>query len=223
MLLAPVAPSVTPRDARSRLRRPPLRSSEFVRSACLDSIAYPSDGQDHSAYIPDHGDYPVTARTLQGVARVRSGQALAWPLSSGRSARRGSGVKRRLRVYVHPSFSPVLVALRSQSRLRLEGRARTLTGPPPDLSPARTLAPSPLTSPRTGWHPHGPRWPPLTIPRNRPWPATLTAAGITNAAAAAGVSGRYLCRRDRCRNYCCAATADTACLMRSAAAAGCDT
>jgi hypothetical protein len=28
---------------------------------------------------------------------------------------------------------------------------------------------------------------------------------------------------DRCRNYRCAATADTACLMRSATAAGCDT
>jgi len=55
------------------------------------------------------------------------------------------------------------------------------------------------------------------------WPATLTAAGITNAAAAAGVSGRYLCRRDRCRNYCRAATADAACLMRFATGAGCET
>ena len=32
--------------------------------------------------------------TLQGMARVRSGQAPAWPLVSGRSVRRGSGVKR---------------------------------------------------------------------------------------------------------------------------------
>jgi hypothetical protein len=30
----------------------------------------------------------VTARTVQGMARVRSGQALAWPLSSDRSVRR---------------------------------------------------------------------------------------------------------------------------------------
>src|SRR5436305_5433234 len=33
-------------------------------------------------------------------------------------------------------------ALRSQSRLRLEGRARTLSGLSPDLSPARTPTPS---------------------------------------------------------------------------------
>ena len=31
----------------------------------------------------------VTARTVQGMARVRSGQAPAWPLVSGRSARSG--------------------------------------------------------------------------------------------------------------------------------------
>jgi hypothetical protein len=81
-------------NLRSRLRRPPLQSSEFVRSACMDSIAHPPDGQDHSAYIPDHGNCPMIARTLQGMARVRSRQALAWPLVSDRSARRGSGVKR---------------------------------------------------------------------------------------------------------------------------------
>jgi len=32
---------------------------------------------------------PPPSRTLQGMARVRSGQAPAWPLSSGRSVRRG--------------------------------------------------------------------------------------------------------------------------------------
>jgi len=31
----------------------------------------------------------LTARTVQGVVRARSGQAPAWPLSSARSARRG--------------------------------------------------------------------------------------------------------------------------------------
>ena len=36
----------------------------------------------------------------------------------------------------------MLVVLRSQSCLRLEGRARTLSGPSPALSPARTHAPS---------------------------------------------------------------------------------
>ena len=35
----------------------------------------------------------VTARTVQGMARVRSGQAPAWPLVSDRSARRGSRIK----------------------------------------------------------------------------------------------------------------------------------
>jgi hypothetical protein len=36
----------------------------------------------------------VTARMLQAVVRVRSGQAPAWPLVSDRSVRRGSRVKR---------------------------------------------------------------------------------------------------------------------------------
>ena len=34
------------------------------------------------------GNCPVTARTVQGMARVRSGQAPAWPLVSDRSVRR---------------------------------------------------------------------------------------------------------------------------------------
>jgi hypothetical protein len=34
----------------------------------------------------------VTARALQGMARVRSGQAPAWPLSSDRRRHRGSAV-----------------------------------------------------------------------------------------------------------------------------------
>jgi hypothetical protein len=42
---------------------------------------------------PD-ADLRVPTRRLQGMARARSGQAAAWPLSSGRSVRRGSGVKR---------------------------------------------------------------------------------------------------------------------------------
>ena len=33
-------------------------------------------------------------RTLQGMARVRSGKAAAWPVVSDRSGRRGSGIKR---------------------------------------------------------------------------------------------------------------------------------
>ena len=70
------------------------------------------------------------------MARVRSGQAPAWPLPSDRSARRGSGIKRDLACTFTRHFPPVLVVLRSQSRLRLEGRTRTLSGPSPDPSPA---------------------------------------------------------------------------------------
>ena len=46
----------------------------------------------------------VTARTLEGMVRVRSGQAPAWPLVSDRSVRRGSRVKRDF-VYVHRALS----------------------------------------------------------------------------------------------------------------------
>ena len=84
----------------------------------------------------------VTARTLQGMAHVRSGQAPAWPLVSDRSVRRGSRVKRDFACTSTDAFPSVLVVLRVQSRLRLEGRTRTLSGPSPDLSPARALAPS---------------------------------------------------------------------------------
>ena len=88
------------------------------------------------------GNCPVTARTVQGMARVRSGQAPAWPLVSDRSVRRGSGVKRDFACTFTRRFSPVLVVRRSQSRLMLEGRARTLSGPSPDLSQATTVVPS---------------------------------------------------------------------------------
>jgi hypothetical protein len=88
-------------------------------------------------------DISLPARTVQGMARVRSGQAPAWPLVSDRSVRRGSRVKRDIACTLTVAFPPVLVALRAQSRLRLEGRTRTLSGPSPDLSPARTLAPFP--------------------------------------------------------------------------------
>jgi hypothetical protein len=76
------------------------------------------------------------------MARVRSGQAPAWPLVSDRSVRRGSRVKRDFTCTFTRHLPLVLVVLRSQSCLRLEGRARTLSGPSPDLSQARTLAPS---------------------------------------------------------------------------------
>jgi hypothetical protein len=49
----------------------------------------------------------------------------------------GSSVTSRVRLTTH--LPPVLVARRSQSGLRLEGRTRTLSGPSLDMSPARTL------------------------------------------------------------------------------------
>jgi hypothetical protein len=59
------------------------------------------------------GCYIVTAHTVQGMARVRSGQAPAWPLSSDRSVRRGSGVKRDFACTFTRHFPPVLVVPRS--------------------------------------------------------------------------------------------------------------
>jgi hypothetical protein len=41
--------------ARSRLRRPPTRSREFVRSTCVHSVGAAACDQGHSAYLPDHG------------------------------------------------------------------------------------------------------------------------------------------------------------------------
>ncbi len=124
-----------------------------MQSACLDSITHPSQFQDHSAYIPDHGNCPVTARTVQGMARARSGQAPAWPLVFDRSARRDSGIKYDFACTFTRHFPPVLVVRRSQSCLRLKGRARTLSGPSPDLSPARTVTPSAAAPSWTRWSP----------------------------------------------------------------------
>ena len=87
---------------------------------------------------PQRGNSLVSACTVQGMARVRSGQAPAWPLVSDRSVRSGSRVKRDFACTLTGAFPPVLVALRAQSRLRLEGRTRTLSGPSPDLSQIRT-------------------------------------------------------------------------------------
>jgi len=75
--------------------------------------------------------------TLQGMARVRSGQAPPGPCLLTGSVRRGSRIKCDFACTFTSQFPPVLVVLRSQSRLRLEGRTRTLSGPSPDLSPAR--------------------------------------------------------------------------------------
>ena len=102
--------------------------------------SYPSSGPLHDGCLPSPGNCPVTARTLQGMARVRPGRLLPDPYFLVRSVRRGSRVKHDFACTFTRLLSPVLVALRSQSRLRLEGRTRTLSGPSPDLSPAWALA-----------------------------------------------------------------------------------
>jgi hypothetical protein len=84
----------------------------------------------------------MAARTLQGMVRVRSGQAPAWLLVSGRSVRRGFRVKRDFTSTFTGHVPSALVAQRSQSRLGREGRTRTLSGPSPDLSLVRTPASS---------------------------------------------------------------------------------
>jgi hypothetical protein len=68
----------------------------------------------------------VTTRTGQGMARVRPGQALAPPLSSGRTSRSGSAVKDAGGAFFCEETS------RSES-LTVEGRLRALGGPLPDL------------------------------------------------------------------------------------------
>ncbi len=74
------------------------------------------------------------ACTLQGMARVRSGQAPAWPLFTERSVRSDSRVKRDFACTLTRALPPALIVLRAQSHLGLEGRTRTLSGPSPDLA-----------------------------------------------------------------------------------------
>jgi hypothetical protein len=83
----------------------------------------------------------VVVGTLQGMARVRSGQARPgpWFLAGVSAEAPGSSVTSCVRRA--GAFPSVLVAQRAQSRLMLEGRIRALSGPSPDLSPAVSLAP----------------------------------------------------------------------------------
>lgn len=90
------------------------------------------------------------ARTVQGMARVRPGQAPAWPLSADRSVRRGSKIKRDFACTFIRHNSPVFVVLRIQSRLRLEGRTRTLSAPSPDLHLVRPNSLMPFRK-SAGW------------------------------------------------------------------------
>ncbi len=85
--------------------------------------------------LPGHNCMLIARRLYlagDGPRPVRAGSA--WPLSPDRSVRRGSGVKRDFVCTFTRHLLPVPVVLRSQSRLRLEGRTRTLSGPSPDLT-----------------------------------------------------------------------------------------
>src|SRR5215471_9914083 len=97
-------------------------------------------GNDAIPLTPGSAYLPVSARTLQGVACARSGQALAWPLVSGRRGCSGSDAQ---------GWVPKIIsAKRFRNDLRVpltvEGHPRTLSGPSPDRSSAWTsLQPAP--------------------------------------------------------------------------------
>ncbi len=80
------------------------------------------------------------------MVRVRSGQAPAWLLPLTGVSVEVSGIKRDFACTFTRQVPPALVALRPQLRLMLEGRTRTLSGPSPDLSPARAFEPTLFTS-----------------------------------------------------------------------------
>ena len=154
-------------------------------------------------------NYLVTARTVQGMARVRPGRLLPDPYLLVRSVRRGSRVKRDFACTFTWLFSPVLVVGRSRSRLRLEGRARTLSGPSPDLSAAGTLlhlAASPIRRyPHMGIGPvhisPSPAGTPLSTVHVRPGPPLGRASdqvalvSLSSLAAVLEVPGTFRTRR----------------------------
>ena len=86
------------------------------------------------------------ARTVQGMARVRSGQAPAWPLVSDRSVRRGSGIKRDFACTLTRYFLSVLVVLRGTVTLEAGGAGtytqRAILGSEP--KPGLLRLPSPM-------------------------------------------------------------------------------
>jgi hypothetical protein len=87
------------------------------------------------------GTCPVTARTVQGMARVRPGRLLPDPyLLVPECPQRAPGSSVTSRVRSPGSFPLCSLSCGHGSRLRLEGRTRTLSGPSLDLSLVRTLA-----------------------------------------------------------------------------------
>jgi hypothetical protein len=130
----PVYKSVYVQRARARFWRRHATSFEFVHLACLDSIVHLVSGQGHSGHIPDHGSFSRDRPQLagDGPRPVRAGSA--WPLVLTGVSAVVSRVKRDFACTWTGTFQPVLVTLRGQSRLGLEGRTRILSGPSPDLT-----------------------------------------------------------------------------------------
>ena len=119
-LPARAAPS-TANGFKSIRDSPPAAGATWAFGAyvCYLLQGHPAHIRRRAASVPScDGAYPVAARSVSGMARVRSGQAPAWPLVSDRSGRRGSGVKRDFACTLTRHSSPVLVVLRSQSRWR---------------------------------------------------------------------------------------------------------
>jgi len=74
----------------------------------------------------------VSARTVQGMARVRLGQAPAWPLVPDRRGHKDSAVEGGRRPFPEET----------RSALDIEGKHVTIQGPDPEMSPAAAYAPS---------------------------------------------------------------------------------
>ena len=102
-----------PNRARSRLRRPPLRSRELHDLPARARSFIHSD----TGFIPRiSGSWPRDCPQLAGMVRVRSGQAPAWPLVPAGVSAVVSRVKRDLGCTFARHVPPVLVVQRSRSR-----------------------------------------------------------------------------------------------------------
>jgi len=120
-----ISPVVTDRACVLRCRRSLALAVGWC--CCCHRCCQPSAGRPvESRPVPCRG-WPAS-----GPGRLPPG-----PCFLTGSVRRGSRIKCDFACTFTSQFPPVLVVLRSQSRLRLEGRTRTLSGPSPDLSPAR--------------------------------------------------------------------------------------
>ena len=93
-------PAWLPKEARSRLRRRQTTSFESACSACSDSITHLPRGRDHSAHIPDHGNFRRDRLGFagDGPRPVRAGSSLApWFLTGVSAVAPGPSATSRVR------------------------------------------------------------------------------------------------------------------------------